>query len=129
MFTLEQIRQAHSQVKSGADFPLYIQDIQKIGVISYKVSLSQGIVQYHGKENFKIQSPTGIDSLRIAPLLNVEQFKSDLKNHQQGNTDYQTFCHDCAKSGIEKWMLNMDDMTCVYFDIQQNQVLVEKIWG
>jgi hypothetical protein len=28
MFTLEQIKQAHSQVKSGADFPRYIQTIK-----------------------------------------------------------------------------------------------------
>ena len=28
MFTVEQITQAHSHVKSGADFPKYIQDIK-----------------------------------------------------------------------------------------------------
>ena len=30
MFTLEQIKQAHSQVESGADFPSYIQEIKKL---------------------------------------------------------------------------------------------------
>ncbi len=29
MFTVEQIKTAHSKVKSGADFPAYIQDIKK----------------------------------------------------------------------------------------------------
>lgn len=32
MFTIQQIKDAHSKVKSGADFPAYIQDIKKLGV-------------------------------------------------------------------------------------------------
>ncbi|MGF7024877.1 MULTISPECIES: DUF1398 domain-containing protein [Sphingobacterium] len=31
MFTIEQIEAAHSNVKSGADFPAYIRDIKKLG--------------------------------------------------------------------------------------------------
>ena len=34
MFTVNQIKEAHSKVKSGADFPAYIQDIKKLGVYS-----------------------------------------------------------------------------------------------
>jgi hypothetical protein len=30
MFTIEQIDQAHSKVKSGADFPKYIQDLKNL---------------------------------------------------------------------------------------------------
>lgn len=32
MFTIEQIKEAHSKVKSGADFPNYIQDLIILGV-------------------------------------------------------------------------------------------------
>jgi hypothetical protein len=32
MFTIEQIKQAHNKVKSGADFPKYIQEIKKLGM-------------------------------------------------------------------------------------------------
>lgn len=38
MFTVEQIKTAHSKVKSGADFPAYIQDIKKLGVTYCKSS-------------------------------------------------------------------------------------------
>ena len=31
MFTLEQIELAHSKVKSGAEFPRYIQEIKELG--------------------------------------------------------------------------------------------------
>lgn len=35
MFTLDQIREAHVKVKSGADFPHYIQDLIVLGVQKY----------------------------------------------------------------------------------------------
>jgi hypothetical protein len=37
MFAVEQIKTAHSKVKSGADFPAYIQDIKKLGVTFIKL--------------------------------------------------------------------------------------------
>ena len=36
MFTVEQIKAAHSKVKSGADFPKYIRDIKLLGVTAYE---------------------------------------------------------------------------------------------
>ena len=32
MFTAEEVKTAHSKVKSGADFPAYIQEIKKWGL-------------------------------------------------------------------------------------------------
>ena len=58
---------------------------------------------------------------------NKNQFLNDLKNHQNGNTDYPTFCSDCAASGIEKWVVDLQQMTCVYFDKAATEILVEKI--
>lgn len=127
MFTLEQIKHAHSQVKSGADFPSYIQAIKELWVSSYEVSVRDGTVVYSGLDNFQISSLTGINPLSISNILDAEQFKSDLKNHQNGNTDYPTFCNDCAKSGIEKWIMDLRNMTCTYSDTFENQVLVENI--
>lgn len=40
MFTIEQIKAAHSKVKSGADFPSYIREIKQLGVTGYEVSVS-----------------------------------------------------------------------------------------
>ena len=127
MFTLEQIKHAHSQVKSGADFPKYIQDMKNLWVTSYQVSVRDGTVIYSGVDNFQISTTTGIDPLIISPISDSEKFKSDLKNHQQGNTDYHTFCEDCAKSGIAQWIMNLSNMTCTYYDSLGNEILVEKI--
>ena len=30
MFTLDQIKEAHAKVKSGADFPGYVQELDKV---------------------------------------------------------------------------------------------------
>lgn len=127
MFTLEEIKTAHSKVKSGADFPLFIQDIKKLGVTQYQSFVADGYVDYFGGNDFKTSGHSKYSDLAIASESNIEQFKIDIKAHQQGKTDYPTFCNDCAKSGIEKWVVNIGNMTCAYFDLAGNEVLVEQI--
>lgn len=125
MFTVEQIKAAHSKVKSGADFPAYIQDLKKLGVIYYETFVADGHTNYYGANNYKTTSPAKYPDLAIAESSNEEQFKSDLKVHQEGKTNYPTFCSDSAKSGIEKWAVSMDEMTCTYFDKSGTKILVE----
>lgn len=127
MFTLDQIKAAHSKVKSGADFPAYIRDLKKLGVVQYITFVKDGHTDYSGNGNFKISSPGKYADLQIASSSIATQFKADLKAHQQGKTDYPTFCSDCAKSGIEKWIVDFNMMTCTYFDQAGNEVLVEQV--
>jgi uncharacterized protein YbcV (DUF1398 family) len=127
MFTVEQIKSAHSKVKSGADFPAYIQDIKKLGVTYYETYVTDGHTDYYGENNFKSSSSAKYEALTIAQTSNIEQFKGDIKAHQQGKTDYPTFCSDCGKSGIEKWTVCMEKMTCTYYDLAGNEILVEHI--
>ncbi len=127
MFTIDQIKAAHSKVKSGADFPNYVQDLIKFGVNFYETFVADGHTEYFGNQNHKASSDHTYDSLIISDQSNPTQFKSDLKAHQQGKTDYMTFCKDCAKSGVFKWQVNMSKMTCTYFDEAGNEMLVEQI--
>ena len=127
MFTLEQIKTAHSKVKSGADFPAYINDIKQLGVTGYETFVSDGHTDYYGTNDFKISTVARYNTLAIAGMSNNEQFQLDLKAHQQGKTDYPTFCSDCATSGIEKWAVRMDKMTCTYYDKAGNEILKEVI--
>ncbi len=127
MFTIEQIKLAHSKVKSGADFPAYIQDLKKLGVTKYETFVADGHTDYYGVNDNKITSPAKYDALQVSEICNREQFKTDLKTHQQGKTDYPTFCNDCAESGIEKWIVRLDKMTCIYYDKLENEILVEQI--
>ncbi|HVM89878.1 MAG TPA: DUF1398 family protein [Puia sp.] len=127
MFTTEQIKAAHCKVKSGADFPAYIQEIKKLGVTSYDTFVTDGHTDYYGASDYKTSSVTRYDALTIAETANNERFKVDLKEHQQGKTDYARFMKMCATSGIEKWTVYMDKMTCTYYDKAGNEILVEQI--
>ena len=66
-------------------------------------------------------------SLSASALAFQTEKKADLKEHQQGKTDYLTFIGLCAKLGIEKWEVYMDKMTCTYYDKAGNEILVEQI--
>lgn len=127
MFTIEQIKAAHSKVKSGANFPEYIQDLKELGVTHYETFVADGHTDYYGINEYKTSSNAMYDELIINIYSNAEQFKTDLKAHQQGKTDYPMFCIDCAKSGIEKWKVSLANMTCTYFDKYANTLLKEEI--
>lgn len=127
MFTLEQIKTAHSKVKSGADFPAYIQSLKKLGVTHYETYVVDGHTDYYGLNEYNVSSTAMYDVLTINIKSNAEQFKADLKAHQQGKTNYPTFCNDCAKSGIEKWKVSIHKMICTYYDKAEKEALVEII--
>jgi uncharacterized protein YbcV (DUF1398 family) len=65
--------------------------------------------------------------LIIADLVDAQKFKQGLKEHQQGKTDYPAFIALCAACGIEKWTVDLDEMSCVYYDKAGNEILAEEI--
>lgn len=127
MFTIEQIKAAHSKTKTGADFPRYIKDIAELGVTSYENFVMDGNTIYYGKDNYSIQSGAKYPSLEIANTSNKSQFAIDLKSHQLGQSDFPTFCKQSAAAGIEKWISNLSKMTCAYYDKAGKELLVERI--
>ncbi len=127
MFNINQIKQAHAKVKSGADFPAYIQELIVLGVKRYESFVTDGHVLYEGDGDFKIQSNAKYPPLRIADESNKHQFQKDLKEHQQGKTDYLSFCGISSKLGVEKWIVDMSKMTCVYYDKAGKEMLTETI--
>lgn len=127
MFTVEQLKAAHSKVKSGADFPAYIKEIKSLGVTHYEAYVTDGHIDYHGAGNYTAKIPAKYDPLVIAETPKPEAFKAELVAHQQGKTDFLTFITMCASFGIEKWGICMDKMACTYYDRAGNEILVEDI--
>ena len=127
MFTVKQIKDAHAKVKSGADFPQYMQDLITLGVISFETFVCDNHTNYYGANDFRTSSEGFLETLTISDQINIQQFQTDLKAHQQGKTDYMTFLNDCAKSGVEKWIVVMDKMTCSYYNKNGNEMVVETI--
>lgn len=129
MFTIEQIKEAHAKVKSGADFPNYIQDLIILGVKGYDTFVHDGHVEYYGVNNYTVISDEKYNLIEIAKSANKERFIEFLVMHQDGQTDYLTFCNHSAQCGIAKWRVDIIEMTCTYFDLVGNEILIEKIPG
>ncbi|WP_027378592.1 DUF1398 domain-containing protein [Chryseobacterium daeguense] len=127
MFTVEQIENAHSKVKTGADFPNYIREIKKLGVKAFETWVKDSHTEYFGDNDFKTTSDAQYDDLIISGSSDKEKFIQSLKRHQRGETDYMKFCRDCAETGIERWFVNLDQFTCTYYDKAGNEILVEEI--
>lgn len=77
MFKLEQIQEAHEKVKSGADFPKYIQDIKVLGVIGFETWVKDSHTDYLGNNHFKISSDAMYDTLEISSKTDTK------KNHSK----------------------------------------------
>lgn len=127
MFTLGQIKEAHSKVKSGADFPRYVQDLIELGVLEYTIYVANGHSEYRGKNNYSIESDAEYPVLQVADSVDIDRFKHDLKRHQQGETDYLTFCRNSAKAGVAKWIVDIIAKTCTYYGKSDDFILKEDI--
>ncbi|MGB4843175.1 MAG: DUF1398 family protein [Ferruginibacter sp.] len=127
MFQLKEITEAHSKVKSGADFPAYVQDLIKLGIKKYDTFVSDGHTLFFGENDFRVQSEPKYAALHVADVSDAEKFRYYLNMHQQGKTDYPAFCNHAAEAGVEKWTVNMEQMTCTYYDKLNLKMLEEKI--
>lgn len=127
MLSLEDIQMAQAKVKSGANFPAYIQDLIKLGVRGYQTFVSDGQELYFADDGTQLQSPSKYEVLPVAESSNSMLFKQYLKNHQQGQSDYPTFCRQAAETGVEKWVVDTDQMICTYYDKAGGEILMEKI--
>ncbi|PLK43004.1 DUF1398 domain-containing protein [Emticicia sp. TH156] len=127
MFTLGQIKEAHTKVKSGADFPKYIKEIAGLGVLYYTVYVIDGHTFFVGADAITVISEPKYEALTIADESNVELFNAYLKAHQKGESDYFTFCRHAAETGIEKWAVDVINLTCTYSDKMGNELIIEAI--
>ena len=127
MFTLAQIETAHSQIESGKNFPQFAKTIRESGVVTFETFVEDGSTIYKGNDGSQVTSTQQYAPILIYGIVNPTKFLEDLRNHQQGNTDFFQFCKDCADSGIFKWVVDLDAKTCIYYDSAGTAVFEEKI--
>lgn len=127
MFTINELKTAHSKVKSGADYPAYVQEIIKMGVTNYETYVEDGNTIYFGANTYRVESGPKYGKLVVSAKSDQKAFKRDLKTHQEGKTNFSRFCLDAAHSGVDKWVVNMAAMTCTYFDKNGQILVVESI--
>ena len=127
MFTIEQIHQAFKKVKSGSDFPQFVQDLKKIGITHYDNFVSDGRTKYYGKTNFTLDGEAKYSEIKVNNTSAYEDLKHAISIHQNGQTNYPTFCKQAAEAGVEKWTTHMIEMTVTYFDKKGHKLIVEPI--
>jgi uncharacterized protein YbcV (DUF1398 family) len=129
MFSIEQIKKAHSKVKSGADFPSYIHELKSLGIMSYVNYVNDGTTQYFGPNNYSITGSPKYPLMEISPDGSEHELSHALAVHQAGGTDYLTFCKQAANFGVEKWIVDLNKMTCIYLERSGRPLISEKIPG
>lgn len=127
-FSLEKIQEAHGKF-TGVDFPKLIQAFKNMGMLTNTYNLQSGQVTYTHTKGEKIHVQANAVDLAINPTSSTEGAKDVLKRHQAGETDFVTFCREIAGAGVYKWVSNMDEMTCSYYDLNENIVIDEAIPG
>ena len=126
-FTVEQIREKLSQVRTGADFPVLAMNLKNLGITYYETKMEDGRSIYHGNNGYELLCGPGYEPIKVADKVKIEQLKLDISNHQQGKSDYFEISCQSARNGIEKWAVCLVTMTCTYLDKAGNTVWVEQI--
>ena len=127
MFTIQQIKAAHAKVKTGADFPAYVHEIKQLGLSRYEYLVKNGTTIYYGANGFHTQGEANYADKQISEAPSPATVRQIIADHQQGKTDFFTFCTLVANAGVEKWVVDTQSMLCSYYDLDGNAMVAEAI--
>ncbi|HVW14540.1 MAG TPA: DUF1398 family protein [Mucilaginibacter sp.] len=127
MFTVQQIKAVHATVKSGADFPRYVQEIKALGLVRYEFLVEDGRTVYYGNDNYSVEAPAIYPAKLINPVPLTAQMEHNIREHQAGKSDFLTICAQAAAAGVHHWEVNAYTMLCSYYDVNGNRMIAEPI--
>lgn len=127
MFTLQQIKAVHATVKSGADFPRYVQEIKTLGLVTYEFMVGDGRTIYFGADNYRVEAPPIYPVKQINTTASAQRLENNIHIHQKGQTDFLTFCAQAAEAGVRNWEINTQTMLCTYYDLKGQAIVAEPI--
>ncbi len=127
MFTLQEIKDAHSKVKSGADFPKYVHDLKKMEMSHYDFFVADGHAKYVHNNGEFIESPAIYEDKAISSTSDATLLKHIIKIHQNGETDFMTFCQQSADAGVVLWRTDVTNMKVIYLNDKNEEMVVEVV--
>ncbi len=127
MFTKEMIVAAQARVKSGADYPRLVQELKEMGVQSYDHVVAEGSNVYYGGGGQAVTVSQSQERIPVAAQSSAEKLRQNISIHQQGKTDYPTFCWQAGEAGVAKWTSDLRAMTVTYSDRSGKPIVVEPI--
>ncbi|HCX9555940.1 TPA: DUF1398 family protein [Staphylococcus aureus] len=125
-FKLSAIQQAHQQF-TGVDFPKLFKAFKDMGMTYNIVNIQDGIATYVHQSEDDIVTSSVKSNHPVAPSSNQSIVQDVLTRHQQGQTDFETFCDEMAQAGIYKWHIDIQAGTCTYIDLQEQAIISELI--
>ena len=101
------------------------EDIIKLGVAFFmKPMLPMGIQADIVSKSLQARSTV---SLTLPAKTIFPNLKYAWKSISRTRQTILLFCRICAETGVRKWAVCMDKMTCTYYDKEDNKMLVEII--
>ncbi|HCY6356353.1 TPA: DUF1398 family protein [Staphylococcus aureus] len=125
-FKLSAIQQAHQQF-TGVDFPKLFKAFKDMGMTYNIVNIQDGTATYVHQSEDDIVTSSVKSNHPVAPSSNQSIVQDVLTRHQQGQTDFETFCDEMAQAGIYKWHIHIQAGTCTYIDLQEQAIISELI--
>lgn len=125
-FTLSEIQQAHRQF-TGVDFPKLFKAFKDMGMTYNIVNIQDGTATYVHQSEDDIVTSSVKSNHPVAPSSNQSIVQDVLTRHQQGQTDFETFCNEMAEAGIYKWHIDIQAGTCTYIDLKEQAIISELI--
>jgi uncharacterized protein YbcV (DUF1398 family) len=125
-FSIASIQEAH-KLYTGPDFPKLIKEFKAMGMVTNIFNLETGIVTYINRSGETLEN-TGIKvDFDICEAGKFDEAIFALQRNQKGESDFYTFCNEVAKAGVYKWVSDLDEMTCTYFDKTEQVIILESI--
>ncbi|HDB5872182.1 TPA: DUF1398 family protein [Staphylococcus aureus] len=125
-FKLSAIQQAHQQF-TGVDFPKLFKAFKDMGMTYNIVNIQDGTATYVHQSEDDIVTSSVKSNHPVAPSSNQSIVQDVLTRHQQGQTDFETFCDEMAQAGIYKWHIDIQAGTCTHIDLQEQAIISELI--
>lgn len=96
-------------------------------MVENTVDIQSSQVVYCSKAGQTLEKQGYQVTIPVSDRVNLDQFVTILRNHQAGQTDFPTFCHETAEAGIYKWVIDLEAMTCSYMDKAEQAVFEETV--
>lgn len=126
IFSIESIKNAQ-KIYTGPDFPKLVREYKLMGIVSNIYNIETGIVSYTDHQNQTILDNGIKVEINIPEISNFDDALLSLKKNQTGKTDFLTFCFDIGSAGVYKWVVDLKNMTCNYYDKNEKIIISEKI--
>ncbi len=110
----DQLHQIYSTVKN---YPELVKELIGLGILSYTVEVSTGIILYRLADGATFLHPSELDVPRnIAIDFNESLAIKAVRDNQQGKSDYAGFMNDIAAAGVRMYeaVLNGVDKRVIY---------------